>query len=243
MEKDRGYTWHTLQWRYATIVSKEQLDRENSLEFAACTPRAVDANAFNPAVVLPYGLTIQHIHRAMTDFAEFLGFINRQLHTRELPRFEMLLMPANFSSVVGEFMSTGIPKYCLTLAKNRYHNGHPDLIPVDQFPYNAAQHAEDGIEIKSSRYLAGWQGHNPENVWLMVFVFDSNRPVDAGSDVPPRPFRFVKVVGAQLIRDDWAFSGRSATSRRTITASVTQTGYRKLSANWIYQAPPLQGQG
>src|SRR5437879_6167443 len=38
------------------------------------------------------------------------------------------------------------------------------------------QHAgSDGIEIKASRYSQGWQGHNPENVWLMVFVFQTGR--------------------------------------------------------------------
>jgi hypothetical protein len=68
----------------------------------------------------------------------------------------------------------------------------------------------------------------------MVFVFDSNRPKD--KDLAPRPFRFVKVVGAQLKKDDWLFSGRSDTSRRTITASVTDTGYQKMEANWIYRS-------
>jgi hypothetical protein len=34
---------------------------------------------------------------------------------------------------------------------------------------------------------------------------------------------------------DWAFSGRSATSRRTITASVTQGGVQKMKANWVYE--------
>jgi hypothetical protein len=65
----------------------------------------------------------------------------------------------------------------------------------------------------------------------MVFVFDSNRP----KDETPRPFRFVKVVGAELSKDDWLFSGRSETSRRTITASVTDSGYQKMMANWIYR--------
>ena len=69
----------------------------------------------------------------------------------------------------------------------------------------------------------------------MVFVFDCNRPRDLGSNVAPKPFRFLEVLGAQLQRDDWLFSGRSATSRRTITASVTTSGYQKMSDNWIYQ--------
>jgi hypothetical protein len=85
--------------------------------------------------------------------------------------------------------------------------------------------------------LKGWQGHNPEDVWLMVFVFDSNRPSDVAKGIAPKPFRFLRVVGARLTRQDWLFAGRSATSRRTITASVTPSGFQKMMTNWIYQAP------
>lgn len=175
----------------------------------------------------------------MNDFVEFLGFINQQLHARGLERFESMLMPANFSSIVGEFMITTIPKYCSSLVKNQYHNGHPDLIPAGLFPNNAVLHANEGIEVKASRYMKGWQGHNPEETWLMVFVFDGNRPSDTFKGIQPKPFRFVKVAGASLTKADWSFSGRSANSRRTITASVTNSGYQKMMANWIYQDPNL----
>jgi len=80
-------------------------------------------------------------------------------------------------------------------------------------------------------------GHNPEDVWLLVFVFDSNTARDAMQGIDPKPFRFRKVVGALLEKDDWSFSGRSKTSRRTITASVTRTGYAKMESNWIYRDP------
>jgi hypothetical protein len=153
-----------------------------------------------------------------------------------MQRIETILMPANFSSIVGEFMGVMIPRYCSTLVKNRYHNGHPDLIPAGKFENDAVQYTHQGIEIKASRYERGWQGHNPENVWLMVFVFDSNRPEDAAKNVPPKPFQFVEVVGAKLTKRDWTFSGRSAASRRTITASVTESGYRKMTRNWIYKS-------
>lgn len=201
-------------------------------ELAACTPVGLDAGIFNESAILPFGLQRAHISSAMTDFLTFLGFVNNQLYTRQMQRLESLLMPANFSSIVGEFMISRIPQYCVGLVKNRYHNGHPDLIPAGMFPRDAAQHASAGIEIKASRYQRGWQGHNPEAAWLMVFVFDSNRPVD----LEPKPFQFLRVVGAQLTKEDWRFSGRSETSRRTITASVTEPGYQKMSANWIYQA-------
>lgn len=208
----------------------------NDAEKIASTPDSLSDADFNPNAKLPYDLRGEHIRAAMNDFVEFLGLINQQLVSREMQRLETIVMPANFSSIVGEFMAVSIPRYCATLAKNRYHNGHPDLIPAGMFENNAAQYAHKGIEIKASRYLRGWQGHNPENVWLMVFVFDSNRPEDEAKKVAPKPFRFVQVLGAQLTKRDWNFSGRSASSRRTITASVTESGYRKMTRNWIYKS-------
>ena len=171
----------------------------------------------------------------MEEFIDFLGFVNQQLHTREIPRLESFLMPANFSSIVGEFMNMTIPKYCTSLAKNQYHNGHPDLIPKGMFPNNAVQYAHEGIEIKGSRHPSGWQGHNPEYVWLMVFHIDSNTVNDRRKGIGLKPFRFKAVYAAKLDKEDWSFSGRSATSRRTITASVNRNGIEKMKANWVYK--------
>lgn len=213
------------------------MDKE--IELAACAPQPAQPAGFNPHAELPYGLSGAHLQAAMNNFTDFLGFINLQLHSRQIERLEAMLMPANFSSIVGEFMASTIPKHCPTLAKNQYHNGHPDMIPQGRFPNDAVQHAEEGIEIKASRYLRGWQGHNPEDTWLLVFVFDSNRPVDAARGLAPRPFRFLLVVGARLTKEDWIFAGRSETSRRTITASVARSGYEKMMANWIYRASEL----
>lgn len=209
-------------------------DNLRLLETAACTPVPVNADCFNSNAVLPHGLTVEHISLAMNDFINFIGFINQSLNSRDIERLESMIMQANFSSMVGEFMNSAIPKYCRTLVKNRYHNGHPDLIPAGRFPRDAVQHAQEGIEVKGSRRSSGWQGHNAEDAWLMVFVFDANAQPDAGHGVPPRPFKFLRVLGAQLTVADWQFSGRSDTSRRTITATVRPTGYAKLTANWIY---------
>lgn len=192
--------------------------------------------SFNRECEIPCGVEIQHIQSAMTEFLEFLEFINTQLATRSLPMFEMMLMPANFSSIVGEFMKANIPKYCKTVIANQYHNGHPDLIPVNRYANDAVQHGDSGIEIKGSRYLRGWQGHNPEKTWLMIFAFDSSRQVDSLKGEQPRPFKFLFVGGAALEKSDWTYSGRSETSRRTITASVNQTGFAKIQRNWIYRA-------
>ncbi len=128
------------------------------LEAAACTPDVVAQNGFNPDATLPCGCTTGHIQQAMAAFVEFLHVVNTELHLKGMVRLESLLMPANFGSVVSEFMNTSIPRYCPTLARNTYHNGHPDLVPIGKYPNNAAQYATDGIEVKASRYLSGWQG-------------------------------------------------------------------------------------
>lgn len=99
-----------------------------------------------------------------------------------MARFESILMPANFSSIVGEFMGAGIPKQCATIVKNQYHNGHPDMVPVGLFPGDAVQHAQEGIEIKGSRYLKGWQGHR--STQATGNSPDARRPAVARS---PRP--------------------------------------------------------
>jgi len=198
------------------------------------------AEGFNHRAEIPCGVRVEHIQSAMLDFTKFLEFIDGQLSARQMLRFEEMLMPANFSSMVGEFMTATIPKYCSTVVKNAYHNGHPDLLPTGRYAKDACQHGgADGIEIKASRYFKSWQGHNAEDVWLMVFIFQAGRPTDAARGLRPVRFRFLEVLGGLLSREDWKFAGRSENSRRTITASVTRSGYDKMSANWIYRAPDL----
>jgi hypothetical protein len=205
----------------------------------ACNPKRVELKHFNKNAKIPYGVTIEHMCAAMNDFIAFMQMVNVRLHESGTPRLETMLMPANFSSIVGEFITANLPKHSPGIVKNRYHNGHPDLLPAGHFPGNSQQYCDVGIEVKGSRYLKAWQGHNAEACWLMVIMFDANRAVDEAKGVAPMPFRFLRVVGAQLAKDDWKFAGRSETSRRTITASVTDSGYRKMMANWIYKAPDL----
>lgn len=210
----------------------------DELERAACIPHPVHDDGFNPKCLLPHGLRTDHIRLAMEEFQEFLSFVNLQLNSRQLSRLETILQQAAFSGLVGEFAAASIPKYCRGLVRNLYHNGHPDLIKAGRFPGDAVQHAPgEGIEIKASRYLRGWQGHNAERAWLMVYVYESGRPTDLHQGVKPLPFRYLTVLGAQLEETDWLFAGRHAASRRTITASVTASGYSKMVDNWIYRDP------
>lgn len=118
------------------------------------------------------------------------------------------------------------------LRPNRYHNGRPDLVPRGAYPGDAILHGDDGIEVKASRALSGWQGHNIEAGYLMVVQF---RPDLSTLPVYDRePTTIVRIMVGELDEDDWSFSGRREGSRRTATASVKPSGYAKLMAGAVY---------
>ncbi|MGQ9550637.1 MAG: hypothetical protein ACUVWS_18645 [Roseiflexus sp.] len=72
----------------------------NADENQACEPIPVNPNRFNPNCSLPYGLTVEHVRRAMEDFIDFLGFVNQQLHSKGIPRLECFLMPAALAALL-----------------------------------------------------------------------------------------------------------------------------------------------
>ena len=178
---------------------------------------------FNPFTVLPYGLTTTHIYQSMVDFLNCIEIINESLQNNGFKTLQELMTPASFSDFVGEFIIGRLPLYCSTLAKNSYHNGHPDLLPKDLYPQNSCQYGTEGIEIKASKNKSGWQGHNPEAIFLMVFVYNCI------------PFSFKNVIAGQLSKEDWNFYGRSETSRRTPNATVLSSGIKKMKDNWVYE--------
>lgn len=205
----------------------------------AYQPHPVDSGSINPDAEIPYDLTPNDIVRAMGDFIDFLGSVNEQLYRNDTEKLETILQAAGLSSLVGEFVQSRIPVYCDSIVQNAYHNGHPDLLPAGRYSNDSCQVAEEGIEVKASRYSGSWQGHNPESVYLMVFVYQSNNENDRE---PVRRFRFKKVVAGTLDAEEhWSYSGRSEGSRRTITASVLASGRDKMNENWIYRDPDLDG--
>ena len=201
-------------------------------------PEPPEKNGFNPKATIPFGITTEHLYESMKEFTGFLEFIDTQLRAQDMARFEDILMAANFSSMVGEFMSRTIPKYCKTVVRNKYRSGHPDILPAGKYPNDSAKHAgSDGIEIKASRYLKSWQARKAEDVWLMMFVFQSGR-------VNPRVteqagFKFLIVAGGLLTKDDWPAKG-SESAQTTIGESVSSTGAQKIMANWIYKCRELR---
>jgi hypothetical protein len=198
----------------------------------------------NSQAVLPYGLLLGDVRTTLEEAHTFIYSLNRVLYRQIGQRIEDILMPATFSGMLSEFIVRQLSVHSTTLTRNLYHNGHPDLIPVGRYPGDAIQYGHDGIGVKTSRYSSGWQGHNPENIWLMVFRY-RNDPYKPEKDLRPLeehvPFQIVEVLAAKLEKSDWSAQGRGSGSRRTPTASVVATGTAKLRANWLYRVPDLSG--
>lgn len=193
---------------------------------------------FNPGAKLAYGLAVEHVKTAMQEAYEFFHRVNSFLVHSGYKRLEDF-MPGNaFSGLVSEILVQAIPKHCGRLTKNLRVGGHPDLIPRGQYRGDSILQGDEGIDVKSSKQSGGWQGHNPEAGWVMVFRFR----VDIKTEPPENrePFEFVEVLGARLARRDWSFSGRRETSRRTITASMKKEAVERLRANWVYRNPAYE---
>jgi hypothetical protein len=167
-----------------------------------------------------------------------VGFIDTQLRAQKMARFEDILMAANFNGMVGEFMSRTIPKYCRTVVKNTRHNGRPDLLPAGKYLNDAAQHAgTDGIEIRASRYLKSWQTHKAEDMWLLMFVFQSGRVNPKVSE--PVGFKFLIVAGGPITKADWP-ARKPEASHAISGESVTTSAAERLMSNWIYKCKELR---
>lgn len=198
---------------------------------------------FNSKVVLPYGLRLGEIKSTLEDTHRFVHSLNQMLYQQIGQRIEDVLMSATFSGMLSEFIVRQLSEHGASLTRNLYHNGHPDLIPANRYPGNAVQYGHEGIEIKTSRYASGWQGHNPEKICLMVFRYD-NDPYKPERDPRPleqrSPFQIVEVLAAELEKSDWSAQGRGSGSRRTPTASIIASGTAKLRANWVYRNPEFK---
>jgi hypothetical protein len=140
---------------------------------------------------------------------------------------EELMMGNAFSGFMGEILVKQISVRSKTLVRNSKIGGHPDLLPRAKYPGDSVLYGDEGIEVKVSKQRGGWQGHNAEEGWLMVFVYDIGNKM-AQTEI-------ASVLAAKLTKNDWSFSGRSATSRRTITASIKKEATERLRKNWIYR--------
>ena len=187
-------------------------------------------DCWNPRCHLSYGLTAEAIKRAVAGVYNFLYAVNSALASQELGLFENIALGNTFSGLLSEILVKNIAKQSRTVVRNRHVGGHPDLIPAGDLGGDDQLRCAAGVEVKTSRRAGGWQGHNPETGWLIVFRYELAK--DERS-----PTKFVQILAANLEREDWSLAERGANSRRTRTCSINKRGVEKLRGNPIYQEP------
>jgi hypothetical protein len=187
----------------------------------------------NRRVVLPYGLKVEEMEKAVAETYRLFHGLNDFLLNGGFRPLEELLLGNSLSGIISEFLVKNIARASETLEANMKVGGHPDLLPKGHYTSNLVLKGEEGIEVKSSIQRGGWQGHNPEDCWVMIFRYAIGEQ-ENGAVVP---LTFVEILCAKLARSDWSFSGRKGASRRTPTASITASGVEKLRSNFLYRLP------
>lgn len=195
---------------------------------------------FNPDADLPYGVEPREVANAIRNFYDFYADLNEFLAAEDHGRIETVLRANNaLSDFVGNAATEELANATDALIVNQKPDGFPDLLPTNNDEYAAqdfeVHHGDHGIETKCSKSNGGWQAHNNENAWFIVFRYERGDPEDSIEDMDP--IQFVQVLAADLNEDDWSHSGRSGDSRRTITSSIIASGMDKLRSNPIYQDP------
>lgn len=187
--------------------------------------RKLDPRYVNREAILPYGLTVEEVETAICETYRLFDGLNEYLMHNDFRPLEELLLGNSLSGILSELLVKNAARVSKTLDANLKVGGHPDLLPKGHYSSNMVLKGEEGIEVKCSRQKGGWQGHNPEECWIMVFRYAVS---------PSNPLTFIEILCAKLLKTDWSFSGRNATSRRTPTASILISGVEKLRSNPIY---------
>ena len=78
----------------------------------------------------------------MLDVYDLLHDINRALVNRGVQRFEETVRAAIFSGILSDTIAASVARHSRVLTENRFHNGHPDLIPASVYPHDKAQSAK-----------------------------------------------------------------------------------------------------
>ena len=196
-------------------------------------PTQLDPQYVNRRASLPYGLRVDEVEKAVAETYRLMHGLNDYLVGAGFLSLEELLLGNSLSGIISEFLVKNIARASTTLEANLKVGGNPDLLPKGHYSSNLVLKGEAGIEVKSSIQAGGWQGHNPEDCWLMVFRY----AVGEQEDGTKLPLTFIEILCAEIKHTDWSFSGRKGSSRRTPTASITASGVEKLRQNFLYRLP------
>jgi len=204
---------------------------------------SADVNDANKSIALPYGMDAAGVVAAINDLYAYIHALNRASIDYGYDRLEEVMHPAGFSGLLSEVMVRALAASMTSknpgLARNLYPNGHPDLIPRAMYANDSVHNGSEGVEIKAARNPSSIQAHNKGRGWYAVVEFSCDVKSVPPYDREPTTVRRFRI--AFLEDEDWSESGRSATSRRTQTASITKAGRAKLDEGLVYVRGGMEG--
>lgn len=191
---------------------------------------------YNPDVKLPYEVQPSDFKEAIIETYQIYGDLCEYLLDAGHGRVETLIRANNaLSDLIGNIATESLAESCDVLVHNQKDDGWPDLLPVQYYNDYEVMHGDEGIETKCSKSNGGWNAHNNEEGWFVIFRY--SRGDENANPADMEPIRFVQVLAADLELDDWNHSGRDEESRRTITSAITESGMDKLRSNPVYEDP------
>jgi hypothetical protein len=197
-------------------------------------PKAkINPAAFNSQAVLPYNLRLSDFESAMRDVYDFLSDTNEFLVNKNLPRLDETLRSANMSGCLSDMLTDSMAKHARNMARNTYHNGHPDLLVGGAYPNNYIKSGKKGVEIKATTKKGGAvDTHGARDQTMCVFVYRVDR--DPAKPVHVRaPLQFYQVYLFGVKVADFRNNSRGVLGTRTST--LHKAGIAKLRSNWVYK--------
>ena len=196
---------------------------------------AVNAAWLNQNAVLPFNLRLSDFEGAMRDVYDFLGDTNQFLIDKGLPRLDETLRAANMSGFLSDMLTNSMAKHARNMARNAYHNGHPDLLVGGVYPNNSVKSGTDGVEIKATQKKGGAvDTHGARDQTMCVFVYRVDR--DPNKSVYARePLEFFQIFLFGVSVADFRHNARGELGTRT--ATLHKEGIKKLRENWVYKEP------
>lgn len=181
---------------------------------------------------LPYALKPDALAIAMDDVYEMLAVANSALVERGLLPLENSVRGAIYTGLLSDLLTEALANHASGLVKNRAANGHPDLLPVGRYPNDAAQSAEEGLEVKVTKKRGGAVDmHGPRPAWYCVFRYEAD--YDTEPAIERRPTRFTHIWIARLSAEDFRKNPRGELGTRTATPH--REGVQKLRAGLVYE--------
>jgi hypothetical protein len=193
----------------------------------------LDPSRFNRELELPFQLRLDDFRGAAQDVYDFFFDVNMGLVAKGLDRLDDMLRPAIMSGVLSDMLTASLSKHSRSLVINAHFNGHPDLVVKGEYPGNAVQAGEKGVEIKTTRKPGGAvDTHGARNQWMCVFVYRVDNTTEPARD--RLPMSFTEIYLGEVTVEDFRRNARGELGTRT--ATVHADGIAKLRRSWVYRA-------